>query len=66
MFGFFADFPCNPPCIELCFGRMKSIVNNESKSDEQKKLERAMTSLFRIPRSVVAEKIKAKKKKGKT
>jgi hypothetical protein len=31
----------------------------------QKKFENTMTALFRVPKSVVAEKIKAKKKKGK-
>jgi len=33
--------------------------------DAQKEFERTMTALFRVPKSVVAEKIKAKKKKGK-
>ena len=32
---------------------------------EKEKFERTITVLFRVPKSVVAEKIKAKKKKGK-
>jgi len=31
----------------------------------KEKFERTMTALFRVPKSVVAEKIKARKKKGK-
>jgi hypothetical protein len=31
----------------------------------KKKFENTMTALFRVPKSVVAEKIKGKKKKGK-
>jgi hypothetical protein len=31
----------------------------------QEKFERTMTALFRVPKSVVAEKIKKKPKKGK-
>jgi hypothetical protein len=31
----------------------------------QKKFEHTLTALFRVPKSVVAEKIKGKKKKGK-
>ncbi len=42
---------------------MKTKYNEGSKTKE--KFERTMTTLFRVPRSVVAEKIKAKKKKGK-
>jgi len=34
-------------------------------SEEQKKFERTMTALFRVPKSVVTEKIKKKAKKGK-
>jgi hypothetical protein len=42
---------------------MKKQFNEGTKA--QKKFERTMTALFRVPKSVVAEKIKAKKKKGK-
>jgi hypothetical protein len=37
----------------------------QHKSKEQKEFERTMTSLFRVPKSVIAEKTKAKKEKGK-
>jgi hypothetical protein len=34
-------------------------------TDAKRKFENTMTALFRVPKSAVAEKIKAKKKKGK-
>lgn len=37
-----------------------------SELDEKKKFEHTMTALFRVPKAVVAGKIKAKNKKGKT
>ncbi len=37
----------------------------EKGPEAREKFERTMTALFRVPKSVVAEKIKAKKKKGK-
>jgi hypothetical protein len=43
--------------------RMKATFNKGPRA--KKKFEHAMTALFRVPKSVVAEKIKAKKKKGK-
>jgi hypothetical protein len=40
-------------------------MGRRMKSKAQEKFDRAMTALFRVPKSVVVEKIKTKKKKGK-
>jgi len=42
---------------------MQTKYNEGPKTKE--KFERTMAALFRVPKSVVAEKIKAKKEKGK-
>lgn len=42
---------------------MKKEFNEGPKAKNE--FERTMTALFRVPKSVVIEKIKAKKKKGK-
>jgi hypothetical protein len=44
---------------------MKKVRHAKARPNAKEKFERAMVALFRVPKSVVTEKIKEKAKKGK-